>query len=79
MSWLSDVLHLPQIPFAGVYLELDFKRPELSLDLALTSENEHAIAGQLLLGYRGYLVDLELFAVQGEAVWAGFSGCVEVG
>lgn len=42
-------------------LKLDLKRLQLSIDLALASEAQHPIAGDLLFGHRHHMFDLEFF------------------
>ncbi|WP_170871590.1 hypothetical protein [Desulfosporosinus metallidurans] len=39
-------------------LKLDLKRLQLSIDLALASEAQHPIAGDLLFGHRHHMFDL---------------------
>ena len=53
----SSFLHLIQKPLARTHFKLNLERLQHSIDLALAPEAQHLIAGQLILGYRYYLLD----------------------
>lgn len=64
--WLSFYI-FHEVTLAGTQLELNLKRPQLSIYLALTPEAQHPIAGEFLFGYGNYMLDLNLFTVKLEA------------